>query len=91
MDADDITKGYDVFVMVFYVNSTYQNDVSKTVASWMGINWQPFWMAVKGPRLQAVDPEDDENVAVDPEAMDQLAKKPVVLRPVGCRFYQFAF
>lgn len=46
-------------------------------------------MAVKGPRLQA--PEDDENVAVDPEAMDQLAKKPVVLRPVGCRFYQFAF
>ena len=48
-------------------------------------------MAVKGPRLQAVDQKDDENVAVDPEAMDQLAKKPVVLRPVGCRFYQFAF
>ena len=42
-------------------------------------------MAVKGRRLQAVDPEDDENVAVDPEAMDQLAKKPVVLRPVRCR------
>lgn len=33
MDADDITLGYDVFVMVFYVDSTYQNDVSKTVAS----------------------------------------------------------
>jgi len=33
MDADDIIKGYDVFVMVFYVNSKYQNDVSKTVAS----------------------------------------------------------
>lgn len=48
-------------------------------------------MAVKGPRLQAVDQKDDENVAVDPEAMDQLAKKPVVLRPVGCQFYQFAF
>lgn len=93
MDADDIIKGYDVFVMVFYVysNSKYQNDVSKRVASWMGINFTTFWMAVKGPRLQAVDQKDDENVAVDPEAMDQLAKKPVVLRPVGCRFYQFAF
>ena len=35
MDADDIIKGYDVFVMVFYVysNSKYQNDVSKRVAS----------------------------------------------------------
>ena len=52
MDADDITKGYDVFVIVFYVNSKYQNDISKTVASWMGINWQLFeWLWVQDCKL----------------------------------------